>query len=258
MKIETRGASLNVQVGGDGDTALVFLHYWGGSSRTWHHVIDRLRWRFQTVAIDQRGWGDSSAIDDDYTIEALARDAQEVIDALALRRYVVVGHSMGGKAAQLLASRRPPGLAGLVLVAPAAPGPSRLPQAQRAMMVHAYDSADSVAATCRHVLTAKPLDDDDRACVVEDSLRGTAAAKRAWPLEAMMEDIRPAMAHVEVPVLVVAGDCDKVDPLEGLKEDVLPLIPQARLEVIPATGHLSPLESPSELAGHIAAFAGEL
>jgi 3-oxoadipate enol-lactonase len=50
-----------------------------------------------------------------------------VILELNLKRYVLVGHSMGGKIAQLMASRRPTGLAGLVLVAPSPPSPMALP-----------------------------------------------------------------------------------------------------------------------------------
>ena len=61
--------------------ALVFLHYWGGSSRTWRHVIDALTPAFRTVAVDQRGWGRSDKPLDGYTLTALADDAQSLIEA---------------------------------------------------------------------------------------------------------------------------------------------------------------------------------
>ncbi|MBR7514038.1 alpha/beta fold hydrolase, partial [Mycobacterium tuberculosis] len=73
--------------------------------------------RYRIVATDHRGWGDSEAPADHYGIADLAADAEGVIEALGLRRYVLVGHSMGGKVAQRMASRRPNGLEGLVLVA---------------------------------------------------------------------------------------------------------------------------------------------
>ena len=63
---------------------------------------------------------------DDYRIADLAADAEGVIETLGLQRYVLVGHSMGGKFAQLIASRRPRGLEGLVLVAPSPPSPMLL------------------------------------------------------------------------------------------------------------------------------------
>src|SRR5271156_3882392 len=42
---------------GEGSPALVFIHYWGGSRRTWSEVIARLSDRFRCVAMDLRGWG---------------------------------------------------------------------------------------------------------------------------------------------------------------------------------------------------------
>lgn len=255
MKIHTNGVSLNVRVQGDGETSLVFLHYWGGSSRTWHYVTHALADRFQTVALDQRGWGDSDAGDGNFLVATLADDVEGAIDALALERYVLVGHSMGGKVAQLLASRRPKGLAGVVLVAPGSPGPSVFPLEQRTMMTHAYETRESVAATVTEVLTGKALSTSDFEQVIEDSLRGAPEAKVAWPMATMMEDIRSEVANIGVPVLVVGGESDKVDSVELLSSHVLPFLRGATLTVLPQTGHLSPLESPDELALLIARFA---
>lgn len=112
MNIETNGTRIHVTERGSGDMALVFLHYYGGSSRTWDGVADELADRYRIVATDHRGWGDSDAPASGYGIVDLAADAEGVIDALGLRRYVLVGHSMGGKVAQLIASRRPKGLQG--------------------------------------------------------------------------------------------------------------------------------------------------
>ncbi|WP_342342641.1 alpha/beta hydrolase, partial [Escherichia coli] len=66
-----------------------------------------------------------------YSIEDLARDAEGVISALELKRYILVGHSMGGKVAQLMASRQPEGLEGLVLIAPSLPSPMLLSSEER-------------------------------------------------------------------------------------------------------------------------------
>jgi len=102
--IHTNGAAIQVAETGDGDPALVFLHYWGGSSRTWQDVIDRLGGRPRSIALDQRGWGGSVATDGRYDLSAMADDAETAARTLGLSRYVLVGHSMGGKVAQALAS----------------------------------------------------------------------------------------------------------------------------------------------------------
>jgi pimeloyl-ACP methyl ester carboxylesterase len=97
--IETTGATINLLDEGRGDTALVLLHYWGGSARTWRHVTEQLRGRIRCVSLDHRAWGHSIARDRRYDLNAMADDVSEVIVKLGLKRYVLVGHSMGGKVA---------------------------------------------------------------------------------------------------------------------------------------------------------------
>lgn len=255
MKVASNGIRINVDERGRGDPALVFLHYWGGSSRTWKHVTAALAESYRTIATDHRGWGESDAPADGYALADLADDAAGVIRALDLRRYVLVGHSMGGKVAQLLASRRPEGLLGLVLVNSAPPSPLDLPQQAREMMANAYSTRRAVEETIDQVLTFKPLDPVDREQVIADSLRGAPQAKKAWPSSASQEDISDAVAAIEVPTLVIAGEEDRVDTLEAVKSETMPCIPGAVLQVVPGTGHLSPLESPADLVRLIDQFA---
>ena len=106
MKRKLNGIQLNVRDEGRGEPSLLFLHYWGGSSRTWDPVINRLKTDFRCIAYDQRGWGDSDKPETGYSIQDLANDAEALIRMLELTRYVLIGHSMGGKVAQLLASKR--------------------------------------------------------------------------------------------------------------------------------------------------------
>ena len=254
MIIEANGIDLHVEQRGAGGPALVFLHYWGGSSRTWQHVVDALSPDYRTVAIDQRGWGSSAAPDAGYALSDLAGDVLAVVDSLALESYILVGHSMGGKAAQLAASRRPRGLRGLVLVAPAPPTPLALPLDARRGMVHAYDSRASIVATLQQVLAPDGLPDGDLDTVIADSLAGASPAKAAWPLATSQEDITAVVPLIDVPVIVISGEHDRVDPPEVLRRELLPRIPQARLVVLPGVGHLLPLEAPADLANVIKAF----
>lgn len=255
MKVRTKEIELHVEQRGAGAPALVFLHYWGGSSRTWRHVVDALSPEFRTVTIDQRGWGQSDKPETGYTLTDLADDAQTVIAALELEQYILVGHSMGGKVAQLIASRRPAGLAGLALIAPATPTPLHMPEDVRAGMVQAYATRESVVATVNQVLAPHGLTPDDLELVIEDSLAGGSVAKAAWPLAASQEDITAAVAHIDVPVIVVSGEDDRVDPPEALRRDLLPHIPQAQLLLLPGIGHLSPLEAPTDIADILRAIA---
>jgi uncharacterized protein (TIGR02246 family) len=258
MHIQTNGPRIHVREQGEGELALVLLHYWGGSSRTWDGVVGQLSTQYRTVAIDQRGWGDSEAPAQGYTIADMANDAQDVIEALDLQHYVLVGHSMGGKVAQLLASRRPRGLAGVVLVAPSPPTPMALPDEQRAAMMAAYESRESISHVLDHVLTAKRLEPAYREQVIADSLRGAPQAKAAWPSAGMLEDIADEVGEIDVPVVVISGELDQVDTVETLRRELLPRIAGASLHVLPQVGHLLPLEAPAALATLIRQFVGKL
>lgn len=258
MDIQSNGIRIRVTEKGQGDLVLVFLHYYGGSSRTWQFVTDELSENYRTVATDHRGWGHSDAPEAGYTIADLADDAQGVIEALGLKRYVIVGHSMGGKTAQLLASRGLPGLEGVVLVAPSPPSPMMVSDEQRTAMAGAYASRESIGWVLDNVLTATPLAPVRREQVIEDSLRGAPQAKAAWPNLAMREDITADVAAINVPVQVISGELDKVDRVETLRAELLPRIAGARLEVLPGIGHLSPLEAPSAVAAAIRRFVAEL
>lgn len=258
MKIASNGITLHVEEQGQGDLALVFLHYWGGSARTWKHVAAELATRFHTFAIDQRGWGQSEAPASGYALADLAADAEGIVEALTLHRYVLVGHSMGGKVAQLMASRHPAGLMGLVLVAPSPPTPMAVPAEAREMMVGAYESRATVEATIDNVLTAKPLSAEDREGVIQDSLRGAPAAKQAWPRATSQENIAEQVSNIDVPTVVIAGELDRVVPVGVLRAELLSRVPQAVMHVLPGTGHLSMLESPGELTELIRSFCASI
>lgn len=258
MLISSNGVQLHVEQQGAGAPAFVFLHYWGGSSRTWRHITDRLSADYRTVAIDQRGWGQSQAPDIGYTLTDLAHDALAVIEALELERYILVGHSMGGKAAQLVASRAPKGLIGLALVAPAPPTPMALPLEIRQGMVHAYDTRESIIGTVEQVLAPGGLTEEDLEGVIADSLAGAMGAREAWPLATSQEDISALLPGVNVPVLVISGEDDRVEPPAVLRRELMSRLPGAELVVLPGVGHLSPLEAPDAVARHLAQFAHAL
>ena len=253
--VTTNAITLHIEEEGAGAPALVFLHYWGGSARTWTPVMDRLASANRCVAIDQRGWGRSDAPLSGYAIRDLADDALGVIAALALDHYVLVGHSMGGKVAQVVAGDRPAGLRGVVLVGPAPAAPAApIPDAARQQLLSAYLTRDSVLETLDAVLSYQDLTPELREQVVSDSLAGAPQARTAWPTASISEDVSSAIAGIDVPVLVLGADHDVVEPISLLAEHVLPTIAGATLELVTDSGHLMPLEQPQQVADHITSF----
>ena len=246
-EVEVRGGRLPVWAQPGEPPTLVFLHIWGGSHRTFAPVIARLASGCAVVSYDHRGWGAARDLPGPYGISELADDALAVIAELGVSRYILIGHSMGGKVAQLAASRRPKDLAALALIAPAPPRPAVDAQAAQAL-THAFDSRTTVSDTLQNVLTERPLPPDLRDQVINDALAGNREAQLAWPLDGMTRDITAATRAIEVPVQVLAGRQDRVDPPESLEANLLPFVPEARMTILEGTGHLSPLEVPDQIA----------
>ena len=92
MNVASNGIQIHVKDQGNGTLPVVFLHYWGGSSRTWDDVIAALTAEYRTIAPDLRGWGDSDAPPTGYALADFADDAQHMIAAMSLNRFVLVGH----------------------------------------------------------------------------------------------------------------------------------------------------------------------
>ncbi|WP_020122513.1 alpha/beta fold hydrolase [Streptomyces canus] len=238
---------------GTGPT-LVFLHYWGGSARTWDLVVDRLAGR-DILTVDFRGWSRSRNLDGPWTLRRLADDTLAVLADAGVTDFVLVGHSMGGKVAQLVAATRPLGLRGIVLVAsaPAKPAPG-VSAEYREGLSHAYDSEESVADARDHILTATELPEPVKSRIVADSRAATEAARLEWPLRGIAEDVSEHTREIDVPALVVAGEHDRVEPVDVLRDHLVPHLSGADLVVIPDTGHLIPLEAPADLVDAISAF----
>lgn len=252
---------------------LVFLHYWGGSTRTWSRVIPLVSSAYPTIAVDLRGWGESVGPADPaaYSVAHLADDVEEAVAGrLGLpggSDVVLVGLSMGAKVAQVIAGRgrldgRPgrPRLRGAVLVSPAPPSPLVLPPEAGEQQAHAYESWQGAELAARGVLLSSPqaLGDELLKQVVGDMLRGSEHARAAWPSYAMGEDVVSLARRIRVPVLVVAAARDVVEPLDRVRREVCGNIQGSELVVVPSSGHLSPLEAPDEVAKHLLKFLGEL
>ncbi len=102
-------------LGGEGNPPLVLLHGMLGSSRNWQTAGRDLAGRFHVFAPDLRNHG-ASPHAPEMNYPAMVEDVIGWLDARRLPRVSLVGHSMGGKTAMLLASRHPERVERLVVV----------------------------------------------------------------------------------------------------------------------------------------------
>ncbi|KAJ5998614.1 alpha/beta hydrolase [Penicillium sp. IBT 35674x] len=276
--------------GRDRKPLLVLLHYWGGSTKTWHRLTDldsptSLSTIYPTVAIDLRGWGESSdqpvSIENSFqpfAIKSMASDVSMVLQKMRSdadtkgmfdHGFVLVGHSMGAKVALTTASdlnQLLPELKGFVLIAPAPVTPIILPREIIELRQTAYNCEASVRGAMAHDLAQEGmLSPSDADLVVRSSLGGHPLAKKSWPAYAMQEDVsevvRGALGQVRrenspLKAVVIYGSNDPVEPKERVMDEVVSFLEMCGVDIVSACGaenvkHLIPLESPEVIYDQI-------
>jgi len=117
------GVRINCFDTGGNGLPVVILHGLAGSSREFAATAEALP-EFRTILIDQRGHGQSTTIPDDLSREAFVSDVVQVIEATVDSPVILIGQSLGGHTAMLLAAARPDLVAKLVLLEGGAGGGS--------------------------------------------------------------------------------------------------------------------------------------
>lgn len=254
MRLKINGTILNVFEAGvenyQARPTLVFLHYFGGSSKAWTEVIENLEGDFHCVALDMRGFGASDAPAENYSVKDYADDFADLIRTLTVENYVLVGHSMGGKIALALAARRTNGLQSLILLAPSPPSPEPIPENVREKLLASHGNrcvaTETVCRAAGGKLAGKIFERS-----INDNLRSSEAAWKAWLEKGSREDISSEVEQINVPVSVAAGELDEAITPQLLRREVVRRIEGAKLIIVPKVKHLLPLEAPAAVANLI-------
>lgn len=228
--------ALFVDDGGQGGTPVLFVHSFAGNTGHWQEQLSHLRPQRRALAMDWRGHGQSDAPGNlDYDIASIAQDIAAVTDALALPRFVLVGHSMGGSAAAAYAGEHRDRLAGLVLVG--TPGRSDTAQAAAVMAsLHASFEPTMEQYWASLMTQARPstqaLLDVERGEVARDAALAMIEATFAF-------DPLPSLARFHGPSLLI-------DTVHG--DGPTALYKQARQlkrKLIGGTSHWAQLDDPT-------------
>jgi pimeloyl-ACP methyl ester carboxylesterase len=107
-------ASLNYSIRGHGPS-IVLLHGFPFNSTIWDHFAEKLGDSFSVITPDLPGFGRSENIENNFSIEAVAKEVLAFIESAGLDQPVLVGHSLGGYVALAMTALRPDLFSGLVL-----------------------------------------------------------------------------------------------------------------------------------------------
>lgn len=248
MRVLVRGVGLGYGMDGAGPP-VVLLHGFPLNRAMWGPQVEPLRDRFTVITPDFRGFGESDTPDRPLSMDDYAGDVLALLDSLGYESVILGGCSMGGYVAfrvVAVAAHRVRAL----LIADSRAEPDTEEARQRRQASMAQIDAEGPQRFLGEFIPrlAGPTTRAQRPGVMAAvrEIIGTPHPRSLTAALAAMAgrpDSRPLLPAITVPTLVVVGEEDDVTPLES-SEAMVAGLPRARLEVIPAAGHLSNLEAP--------------
>ena len=238
--------------------ALVMLHGAPADSRSWQWMLPDLSRDHTVIAWDAPGFGQSSDIDDSWRAPQFADALAAFVAALSVERPHVVGWSFGTMVALSLFQHHQTVPASLVLVGGYAGWAGSLPPEEVArrleMFVGMADLGDAFDPQSYPGLFTDLIPADRRAVLatmMRENIR--PATIRAAGYIGAETDLRPVLATVDVPTLVLHGEADARSPLANA-EALGAAIPASQLVVLPKLGHACVVEDPEACAAQIRRF----
>lgn len=233
---------------------IILLHFYGSSRREWCEAGILLGKQFRVISIDTPGFGEAADVPG-YSVAEMADSIAATIADLRPGPFMLVGHSMTGKVAAVLASRNLADLERLVLLTASPLSPEPIEPEARATMI--AQSVPTRADAEHYVLENSnlPLLPAIFERAIEDRLRANPAAWRAWMEHGSNEDWSERVGSLSLPTLVIAAEKDKSLGPEVQRRLTMPHFLDVRLEIVAGCGHLVPMEAPDRLADLLAGFA---
>lgn len=251
--ISNNGVQLCVERAGSGPRRLLFAHGWISARRMWYDVVSHLdESRYTSYMMDFRGCGSSDRPMEGHELEGYASDLRAVLESIG-EPLTVVGHSMGGKIAQYVASARPENLERLILVAPGSAKAVRLNEKHRALSLEAFGSRERIQAFQRAAMVHN-VSPEIMERLVDDALTGQREAWFGWYDRGRNVDFSDRLASINVPAIAIAGGRDPLAPPSRVKRDVAEAIDGCLFLMLRNAGHNLPVETPAEIAGVIDRF----
>jgi len=247
---------------GEGERAILLVMGLGGRAADWgRQFVSELARRHRVLSFDNRGTGASSKPRVAWSMRDMAEDAVRVLDASDVQQAHVIGVSMGGVIAQLLALTYPDRVDHLVLLSTYPGGQKMDPPAPEAREVFVFPTGvprDEIVRDRMRRITA-PGFAAAHPAVIEELVelaiaQPTPARTFGAQLQAILDSpLAERIGEISSPALILHGDSDPLIPI-GNGRAIHARMPQARFHVLAGCGHLAMWETPDELARVILDF----
>lgn len=243
-----------VEWGSSDNASIVLLHGFQSNAHTWDTFGSAMAADYHVVALEQRGHGDSAwAPDGNYAPEAFASDAAAFIDALDVAPTRLIGHSMGGRYAALVAAEHPDKVSKLVMVDTPAELPPNIesllgqqPDRDNLPEPETFDAFEDIISKAKSEYPLTP-EGELRRANYHNLYRG-ADGKWHWKWDLnlierecisrilRMDDLYDVLPRVQCPVLLIRGAESPLLTAE-VAQKMVDRLPNGRLEEIASAAH---------------------
>ncbi len=250
---ETNGINIHYTRTGGSKPPLILLHGLTASGLCWTSLARALEGEYDVIMPDARGHGKSNVPDYGYRYEDHANDVVGLIKALGLPSPILIGHSMGGMTAAVVASRNPKLLRGLILADPTFLSPKVQREIRDSDVADRHrrilkQSLDEIVADAR---TRHP---DRSSNILERIARAQLQTSMSAfdVLTPPNPDYLEVARVIEVPSLLVIGDAGVVS--SAVAAELQRLNPRFQVEKILQAGHGVHYDQPDRFAAVVKSF----
>ncbi len=230
------------------------------SWRSYEPVLRVIPPSIRTVAVSQRGHGDSDKPAMGYRVEDFAADVVPLLDALGIQRAVLAGHSGSCLVVRRVAIERPDRVAGLVLEA----SPTTLrghPELQAFVESVVCGLADPISPDFARSFVVDTSSDEVEAeaidLLVGDLLKVPARVWHETFAGLLNYDDLGELHRITAPTMLIWGDADQIVG-RGMQDQLAELLPGGELLVYAGMGHTPRWEDASRFATDVAGFVERL
>jgi 3-oxoadipate enol-lactonase len=248
---------------GEGETPIIFIHGFPFDKSSWQPQIDFLRKTNRVIAYDIRGFGKSTAGHDKISIRLFADDLIKFMDALAIKKAIVCGLSMGGYILLNVVHQHPEKFKAIILS-------------------DTQCIADSVEAKDKRMQTVTKIKTDGLQEFADGFVKNIFCQQSKDNKKELVESIRntilntppqtitdtlmalaqrtetcSVLQQITLPVLLLCGSEDKITPVVQA-EFMHRNISNSSLQIISNAGHMANIEQPEVFNKYIIEFIANL
>jgi len=251
-KVNANGVQIAYERRGSG-IPLVLLHGYPLDHTIWNEVAPLLEDDFNVIMPDLRGFGQSAAVEPQYTIGDMAADVAALLDQLDIENAIIAGHSMGGYVALSFVRSYPERVLGLALISSQALGDS--PERKDGRYAQAAEIMQAGVGPVAESMPPKMTPDERVQAFVHDLIAEQRPIGLANALKAMGErfDSTLVLTSFSFPVALVHGTADELIPIARSRE-IKAVLKSAYLNELSGVGHMPMMEEPQATANSLKRF----